>query len=610
MKKSSSVPAVLLLAVVVARPHLSGSAYPFVQGIFLVPALVALGLVLLSPSGKSGSERALKGLPVLLPWMLCIWSLASIFWSTDAGRGLEESFALLLNITVFTLVYALWPREKTDERFWIGGFFVLLLPVIIRGAFQYVFGLTRLRQLLSGMSADGQNIVDLMRIVSDDRIFAGFLNPNMLAGFLAIVIPVTLDLALTSRTRFAQLASGSLVAGQFGVLLLTGSMGGSLAAAGASCAVLLLRRGVRRRDLFWMGSVGVMILAGLAIMRGVDLSVGPDHSVVQRFGYMKAGVLMALANPFLGWGAGAGPGALMAYVPEGIRPVIDPHNFLVRSWISWGVPGAVILITFLFLWIVKVSRPMMEGNRSGGPQYHVGLVFGGFAFLLHSLIDMDFFVPETAMFGWAILGACLASALDSEKMEQGSAVSSNALFLRMMGGIALALVIPSMVYAQGEFTGFRAAKALEAGRTGESANLYAQARSLLPFHGRFALDEGRVRRASGQMPEAQELFEKASVLIPSSPYPQWELGRTAQQEEEWERSITYLESALMKYPTSPRIRIDLAQAFYQLGDYEETIRLLVEVRRFAVFDPEARAVALNALDRPATVGSSTAIHSQ
>jgi hypothetical protein len=559
---------------------------------------VGLALLLLSPSKEAGQGRKWKEWVLILPWVLSIWSFASILWSADPGRGLEESFALLLNVAVFTLIYILWRAGQAGEGSWIMGLWLLLLPVILRGAYQYHVGLDRVRNLLRDMDAGGQDVIDLMRIVSDDRIFAGFLNPNVMAGFLAIFIPVTLDFTLTSRTRRGQLALGVLLAGQFWVLLLTGSVGGSLAAAGASGAVLLMRRGMRRRDLFWMGSVGVVILVGLGMMRGFDLSVGPDHSLVQRVGYMKAGVLMALQRPFVGWGSGSGPSALMGFVTEGIRPVTDPHNFLIRSWISWGIPGVAILAAFLLFWAKKVLIPLVGNNPGGAPTGHIGFVFGGLAFLFHSLMDMDFFAPETALFGWAALGFCLVSAVDLEKHTPEPPAVSRTPGLKVLGGVALAFVLPTLIFMQSELTGFRADRELEAGRVLESADRFREARRLLPFHGRFFLEEGRSRRAAGQFLEAVYLFERTSELMSHSPYPSWEMGRVALEQEEWEGAIVHLKRALARYPTSPRIRLDLAQAHYQMGRYEETIGLLQEVVRYAIFDPEAMAVARKALEVP------------
>jgi predicted Zn-dependent protease len=76
------------------------------------------------------------------------------------------------------------------------------------------------------------------------------------------------------------------------------------------------------------------------------------------------------------------------------------------------------------------------------------------------------------------------------------------------------------------------------------------------------------------------------------------MGRAALELEDWEGAIVHLRRALARYPTSPRIRLDLAQALYQMGRYQETIGLLQEVARYAIFDPEAMGVARNALEAP------------
>ncbi len=598
MNDVKGVAAVLLLVTVLARAHLSGIAYPFVQGFLLIPAIVALALLLLAPVDGNGPGRIWGERALLLPWIWCLWSFAGIIWSVDQGRGLDVSVSVLLNVTVFTLVYILRPAERPGRRIWVTGLWILLISVVLRGAYQYFVGLDRLRHLLREMAAGGQNVGNLMGIISRNRIFAGFLNSNMLAGFLAVFIPVTLDLTLTSKARKVQLAWGSLLAIQFWILLLTGSVGGTLAAATASVAVLLIRRGVRRRDLLWMGSAAVVILVGLIMIRGVGFTSGSDNSVIQRIGYMKSGILMALERPVFGWGPGSGPSALMAFVPEGIRPVTDPHNFLIRSWISWGIPGLAILVTFLLFWARKVLFPLIKKGPDGVPAGYTGFALGGLAFLLHSLMDMDFFVPETALFGWAALGICLASTGDVQNKEPDQPVGSGTPGLKVLGAVALALVLPALVYTQAEFTAFRAARDMEAGLAIQSADRFGEAVRLLPFNGRFILEEGRSLKAAGQFEEAAALFEGASELIPYSPYPSWEMGRIALVQKDWEGAVVYLEMALTRYPTSPRIRLDLAHAHYEMGQYEETLSLLQEVEKYSIFDREARTVARKALEGP------------
>jgi tetratricopeptide (TPR) repeat protein len=279
----------------------------------------------------------------------------------------------------------------------------------------------------------------------------------------------------------------------------------------------------------------------------------------------------------------------MGFVSENIRPVSDPHNFLLRSWISWGLPGLVILVLFLSLWVRKTIEVFTVAGWRNTPGGYAGLVFGSMAFLLHSFMDMDFFIPETALFGWCALGGALGVAALQERPDRRT-TPPLAGYRMAAGGIALVMVLPAFLFLQAESVAFRGNKAVEEGEYSEAAVYYSRARTLIPFSGKFALEEGRARLSSGERESALELFERARSLMRASPYPSWELGRAAQYAGDWKGSLTHLTTALDRYPTSPRIRIDLARAHLNLGQRAQAIRQLEDARRVAVFDPEAKSL--------------------
>ncbi|MDF1525546.1 MAG: O-antigen ligase family protein [bacterium] len=596
MVKGRGVPVLLLIFVLVLRPHMAGGAYPFAQGLFLVPVLVGLALLLLS-------SLATKDIPegyfpvLLLPWSLLLWSLITLFWAPDPGQGLREIIAFFGNLTVFFMTFLLIRKEKEFEIGSLPVLGLIVTPVLASAFYQRVFGLGKIRETLRHLETSGEDVVDLAQIVSQNRVFAGFLNPNMLAGFLAIGVCLTLDLLLTASDRRRFLFFTFLTVAQGAVLVLTGSIGGSMVAVVMAGGVLLVRRRFKLREMVLAGGVVVLITAGLLAIRGENFLSGPENSILQRGGYMAAGIRMALIHPVLGWGSGSSPGALMGFVAEGVRPVADPHNFLVRTWISWGLPGLLFLVAFLSLWLKSiVDFFRVKGVRMVPPGY-AGFVFGSMAFLGHSLLDMDFFVPETALFGWCVLGAALGLAGANDKSAITGKAESHNGFTLTMGAVALVMVLPVFVFFQGESLAFRAGKAVAEGEFEEGAHLYKDARAMLPMNGRFALDEGRARYAAGETDLANELFRKADSLMRASPYPSWEIGRAAQTAGKWQGSIPPLETALLRYKTSPRIRIDLARAYLNLGDSGQSYRLLEEVRRMSMFDPQARDLADEILSR-------------
>jgi hypothetical protein len=536
---------ILLLGVLMIRPQVSGIAYPFSQGFLLVPILIGLSLLFLSSKYWFHGVAKKTGVYLILPWLLFFWSITSLLWTPDPGQGVRECFALLFNLVIFSLAFYI-AHDDAGLRKSAGTLLGLVtVPVLLRALYQRFFGLPRLREALQSMAESGEDISDLAGVISADRVFAGFLNSNMLAGFCAIIIPLTLDLALTAREGSRRLLFSLMLAAEGIVLILTGSLGGTLAAAAMAAAVLVVRKGAHRR--FIVPGLGAMVLlVGLLILiRGTGFLTGPDSSLIQRAGYMAAGIRMALVHPFAGWGAGSSPGALMGFVAEGIRPVADPHNYLVRSWIAWGVPGLGVLLLWLVLWVRSVLLPVRKIGWQNCPEGYAGLVFGACAFLA--------------------------------------------------GGIALAMVLPSLMFLQGEFTAFRGGRAFQEKDYSRAAALFEDAGRILPYNGRFALDEGRAKVASDDVKAAGTLFDKADSLMRASPYPSWEMGRLAQARGDWAGSLLHLSVALDRYPTSPRIRMDQAVAYLTLGEPQQAYNLLREARRYAWFDSEARELADEAL---------------
>ena len=255
MIKGSGVPFILLIVVLTLRPHLAGSVYAFAQGLFLIPLLVGMALIFLLP-GSAGSLRRETGWILVLPWFWLMWMLVSMVWTSDPGQGLREVVGMAGNVTVFSLTFLLVYEKRGDRDRILPVLGLVVTPVIISAVYQRFIGLEKIRETLRAMEAAGEDVMDLSLIVADDRVFGGFLNPNMLAGFLAVTLALTVDLFLTSSDKGRAVFTGSLVLIQLYALFLTGSVGGSAAAAVGVFLVLLSRKGVRSRE-FAMACIAV-----------------------------------------------------------------------------------------------------------------------------------------------------------------------------------------------------------------------------------------------------------------------------------------------------------------------------------------------------------------
>ncbi len=448
-----------------------------------------------------------------------------------------------------------------------------------------------IRTVLGDLSASGQDAGDLIGYIASGRVFAGFLNPNMLAAFCAIAVPIAIALTVKQKELRKKVIFGMITLALFVVLILTGSLGGALAAAIGIMVFTLLSGKIGGRSIILTVAFALAIVFAVFAIRGTDFLIGPDGSLTQRAGYMAAGIRMFLERPLAGWGSGSVPGALMGFVAKGVRPVTDPHNFIIRSMASWGILGMFILVGFLS----SLFYSVWTGLKDSENRLLVAAFFGSsVAFIFQSLLDMSFSVPETALFGWVVMGGALGyvSGFKEETTRRTSRDTK-----RIAAGTALlALCVPVLLYFQAEFSFYRGDQAFISGNYEESSRLFNESAKLLPLSGKYSLMEGRSLVGLGRFSDAREKFIRAAKLTPYSPYPPWELGRLEVGSGNSEKALSFLDSAMEKYPTSPRIRLERAQALMKLGRGEEAVLELVEAKAYTSFDPEAARIVRQALD--------------
>lgn len=584
----------LFILTLAVRPHFSGVAYPFFQGFLLAVTLLAVSLLLLQPS-PPWQYRSVALRPMWPLLFLALWSLASLWWSADPGQGIREFATLLLDLSAFGLAASLVSADKvrfSTEKLTV---FLVIFPVTLYALFQRFYGFKAMGESLTGIDIPGSQAAAMSGIISQGRVFGAFLNPNILAGFLAVAIPFTLALSLDGKGRGQKEVLGALTILECLVLFLTGSLGGLLATV---CGVgLFLSLSVRLNWKVYLTGffAAVSGVASVFIIRGAGFLTGPENSLWQRLGYIRAGARMAAEHPFLGWGTGAFPSVLAGFIPAGIRPVTDPHNFMVYIWGSWGLAGVGLFLTFIFLWARPIIRTM-RGNRRN--LVMAGLVGSSVAFLLHSLVDMDFSTPESAFFGWAVMGAAMGLAVvkngrEGARQTEKRSLSGSSIFIC---SVALALILPAVIYSQGEICGFLGRRAFDGGDFKGARGMYHNALDIIPFSGQFTLMEGLSLVRTGQPEEARDLFQRAGRLMGRSPYPPWELSKLAGSAGDYGKALFYLRKALERYPSSPWIRIDMAKALAGLGRWDEAGDTLAEVTGYGQFDRRATDTAQKYLD--------------
>ena len=579
----------LFATVLVVRPQFSGAASPFVEGLFAVLALLTVSLLVLSGEDAPASG-SVELLPIIFALCLYAWVLVSLAWSVDRGGGASEIVTLTTVLAGFfaSYIFMKFPSDRVKCLMVLVP--AVSIPVAVRAVYQKFIGLDAIGEVLARMSAAGQEVGDLAGYVASGRVFAGFLNPNMLAAFCAMSIPLLIFIAARARTTLHRVLFACLPVFLAIVLLLTGSLGGTLAAASGVLVLAILWGKIGRKVGIGLFAASLILLLGVISVRGTGFLFGHDGSVTQRVGYMAAGARMYLAKPLTGWGTGSVPGTLMGFVSSSVRPVNDPHNFIVRALAAWGIIGTLILSAFL----ISLARCVYESINMSRDRALTAALFGSSAaFLLHSLIDMTFFVPETALFGWAVMGGALGSM--SRPSSRPIRASGRGPARIALGVVLMFLCIPMLYFFQTEFVYFQGRQSFFKGEFAEAAKLFGDARTLMPFKGQYPLMKGRSEVVLGNYQEARSDFTAASKLLPASPYPLWELARLYAGEDDYDRALALLDDAGEKFPTSPWIRIERARIMMEQGRGEDSLLELLEAKAYTAFDMGAAKIVNNAL---------------
>jgi O-antigen ligase len=190
---------------------------------------------------------------------------------------------------------------------------------------------------------------------------------------------------------------------------------GAVLAAGAGFAVMLLARPVERgwRRL----AIGlVLVTAAFGAFATQRFTGSTSSGLLSTRQYLwQDSVHMVRDFPISGIGLDQ---FLWMHQQRYINPRIwserylsHPHNLLLDSWLSLGIPGFVVLTGFLvaFAWVVARSR----WGRLHLNSWQLGALACLGAGLGHAMVDNGYFLPDLAALTWLSIALLTPSAVDT-----------------------------------------------------------------------------------------------------------------------------------------------------------------------------------------------------
>lgn len=231
------------------------------------------------------------------------------------------------------------------------------------------------------------------------RYNAGYLdpeaviNPNVIAGYLTLVFPLSL-LLWESHGRAGRLAAALIFAG----ILLTHSRAAIVFSSAAAAIYLWQKGGTARR----IAAFSFPVLLG-ALVYATSIKLGQD-SLGSRLMWWKSALNIFLADPVNG-GGWANFGSLFpAYkAGEGLN-TLYAHNVFLQVLSDGGLLSFVPFCILIYLFFRSYKGP------SQNPSFDLALRLSAGSFLALNLFDYSFFIPAVTLLFFSILGASFPSA--------------------------------------------------------------------------------------------------------------------------------------------------------------------------------------------------------
>jgi len=551
---------ILLFTIVFLAPLFAGKLSP-------IPALAIQILVFLT--ALLWVIRAAREGLLRLPGRWITYPLGVLFvllvLSAIGSASLHATIRELANIASYLLVFLMITSLRGNRPAVYG-----ILASLIASAF--LVGVLGIKEYMLAPHAGW-------------RVFSTFFNPDFLAGFMALILPIALAWYVSRTSLGVSIGVGVIVLVVFSNILLSGSRFGSAAAVGGVGVLLafaLVSRSLKKEHLIKM-LILVPLLALIYLSMGkplagrISATRSESHSGGFRIYTWKGTAGMAEANPINGTGLGTFEIAYPKYALVGFTKLA--HNSYLQLAAEAGPLAAIALIVLLGSSTLPLGRMLIRKQAGNIPNIWMpeaglmasGLIGGAAASMARNLVDSDWYITAIGISFWAVLGMVVAST-DSGRVRP-AAPRGLALFIGLIGLVVLglaAMLAGEMFIARGN--------SLWRHDPESAIRCYRQAAKLDPlsaeFHQRIGGAYLSLAKGSGDeaLANGAELELKTAIrLEPGSAKSYYQLGKVYEFYPKNEDAIAAFSRALDRSPNAPEVMYALANRYVKSDRAEEAL---------------------------------------
>jgi len=345
---------------------------------------------------RSGNALAWRG-PFTLPALLFIVAGAiAVVAAPNRTAGLGLYRAYILEPIAFGLV--LGNVLRTPRR--------AALVAAGLGAGAAVAGLANSAVVLSGLINHTYDVALTPPVVI-------YSTANAVALYVVPIVALAISLALYGIRQEERWAGAAFVVIGTVVVALSFSRGGYLALAAVVLgAVLFHRRRLLMLGLAVLGLAGLFLVPPIRHRILIETQNVYGNTIQSRLDLWTAAVKLIEHRPLFGAGLSGFQQMSAPYYSHfhTLANFIDPHNIVLNFWVETGLLG-LIAFTWIMLVGFRVSWRGWREGPAGWRPYHLGVLLGLVAVVVHGLVDVPYFKNDLSLLFWTLIGITWAGRL-------------------------------------------------------------------------------------------------------------------------------------------------------------------------------------------------------
>jgi len=335
-----------------------------------------LFFALLYAAFKIRSFRSLQRVtPAIL--LFCLALSISVLFSLQRQNSIAELYKYISALLFFFIAAGFTQRERS---LCINTLVIYGVILSIYAIYQYYFGYLNVLHYVRALGITDPSIIETL---SQNRAYFPFVSPNMLGGYIGMLIPLTL---ISDKRTWLMIP---LIL----TLFLTRSFGAIASTFLGVCLYTALHAKSRKMILAMLSAL-LLALGIVIIMRTTTAKehIQPIFSTLARINYWKETIAIILISPLTGIGIGN----------FNLPQTRFAHNSYLQIWAEMGLTGLIA-----FVWLIVLSCKQAMNNlrlKQENKRATIALFSSVSVFLIHNIIDFTFFLPELALLWWLLLG--------------------------------------------------------------------------------------------------------------------------------------------------------------------------------------------------------------